>query len=628
VRLPSRLARRSRNHRTSGRPSSWSARRAAASTRARGDLAAEHRLLIRRRAVLMTAALLLTLAALALRLAQLQVVEGGRLQQLAQRQQLETIPLDPHRGQILDRRGRALAINVEAPSIYAVPSAIPDSRAFAARVAPVLGQRVDDVVRRLASGRHFAWLARKVSPQLVARVRALGLDDQIGVLSEDTRAYPNGALAAQVLGFAGIDNQGLSGVELSYDGVLRGSPGKAVAARDGLGRVMVETQHVLATPQDGQDILLTIDQVIQHITERELASAIARSDARGGWAVILDPITGEVLAMASFPAFDPNTGPTADPSRWVNRPVSEAHEPGSTFKIFLMSAALDSGAVSPSERFYCGGSLPAPGGAVIRDAGSTKHGWQTMAQIVENSCNVGASQVGTRLGKARFYHYIRAFGFGRPVGIDLPGESPGIVSAPSAWLGPGLQTISFGQGISTTAIQMVTAATALVNDGTMIRPYVVRAVRDRGGRLVSATGRTPLGRVIRPQTAQAVLQMMIGVTERGTGTQARVDGYTVAGKTATAQIPARGGGYDPNHYIASFLGIVPIPNPRLAALIVLDDPRGAYSGGEVAAPVFRQIASQILWYLRVLPVTTAPAPSGPVPSTVLGPGPPDPAGTP
>lgn len=560
--------------------------------------------------MLMTAALLLTLAGLAVRLAQLQVVEGGRLQQLAQRQQLETIALEPRRGQILDRRGRALAVNVEVPSIYAVPSAIPDRDAFAARVAPVLGQRVDEVARRLTSGRHFAWLARKVSPSLVARVRALSLADQIGVLTEDKRAYPNGALAAQLLGFAGIDNQGLSGVELSYDGVLRGNAGKAVAARDGLGRVMVETQHVLAVPQDGQDILLTIDQVIQHITERELATAVARSGAKGGWAVVIDPMTGEVLAMASVPAFDPNTGPDADPSRWLNRPVSEAHEPGSTFKIFLMSAALDSGAVPSTERFFCGGSLPAPGGAVIRDAASKKHGWQTMAEIVKNSCNVGAAQVGTRLGKARFYHYIRAFGFGRAVGIDLPGESPGIVPAPSAWLGPGLQTISFGQGISTTAIQMVTAATALVNDGVMVRPYVVRAVRDRQGRLVTVVGRTPLGRVIRPETAQAVLQMMVGTTEAGTGMQARIDGYTVAGKTATAQKPARTGGYDPNRYVASFLGIVPVPNPRLAALVVLDEPRGAYSGGEVAAPVFKQIASQILWYLRVPPSTMSPAPSG------------------
>ncbi len=550
---------------------------------------------------MMTAVMLIALTGLAARLGQLQVVEGGRFQQLAQRQQLETIALDPRRGRILDRRGRPLAVNIEAPSIYAVPSAIPRPRAFAARVAPVLGQRVSDVEQRVRAGRHFAWLARKASPALAARIRALGLDDQIGFITEDKRAYPNGTLAAQLLGFAGIDNQGLAGVELAYDTVLRGTAGRAVASRDGLGRVMVETQQVTSSAADGQDVLLTVDQVIQHITERELIAAVERSGAKGGWALVMDPTTGEILAMASVPAFDPNTGPRASPSRWLNRPVSETYEPGSTFKIVLMAAAVDSGAVQTKELFYCSGSLHVPGGHTIRDASERAHGWQTMAGIVRNSCNVGAAQVGTRLGKARFYHYIRAFGFGKPVGIDLPGESSGIVPPPTAWLGPGLQTISFGQGVSATALQMLTASTVLVNDGTMLRPYVVRAVRDRAGRLVNVVGRVPLRRVVRPETARDVLQMMVGATERGTGSLARIEGYVTAGKTATAQKPAATGGYDPSRYVASFLGIVPVPNPRLAALVVLDEPRGAYSGGEVAAPVFRQIASQVLWYLRVPP---------------------------
>jgi cell division protein FtsI/penicillin-binding protein 2 len=554
----------------------------------------------------MTALLLLALAVLAARLAQLQVVNGARLQQLAQRQQLETILLEPHRGRILDRQGRALAVNVEAPSIYAVPSAIPDPHAFAVRVAPILGQHAADIERRLAAGREFAWLARKVTPQTVARLRALGLDDQIGVVGEDKRAYPNGSLAAQLLGFAGIDNQGLWGAELSYDSILRGTAGKAVAARDGLGRVMVDTQRAVPAPQDGRDILLTIDQVMQHIVERELAAAVADSGARGGWVVVMDPTTGEILAMAAVPAFDPNTVAQTRPSRWVNPAVSEAHEPGSTFKIFLMAAALDSGAVLPTDRFYCGGSLPAPGGAVIRDSATKKHGWQTMTEIIKNSCNVGAAQVGTRLGKTVFNDYIRAFGFGRPVGIDLPGESSGIVPPPSAWRGPGLQTISFGQGISTTAIQLLAASTALTNEGTLLRPYVMRAQRDRAGRLVTAVGRQPVRQVITAQTAQGVLQMMVAATEGGTGMGARIEGYTVAGKTATAEKPAPSGGYDPGRYVASFLGIVPVPNPRLAVLVALDEPRGAYSGGEVAAPAFQHIASQILWYLHVPPSAVRP----------------------
>jgi cell division protein FtsI (penicillin-binding protein 3) len=564
----------------------------------------------------MTILLLASLAGLALRLAHLQVVQGGWLHMLAQRQQLETITLAPHRGRILDRSGRPLAINVDATSVYAVPSAVPDQHAFARRVAPVLGQRVDEVERRLGAGLHFAWLARQAPPALVSRIRALQLDEQIGFLTEDKRAYPNRTLAAQLLGFAGIDNQGLSGVELAYDAVLRGASSRANSSSAGRGRVMEETQQVLTVAQDGQDVLLTVDQVIQHITERELLAAVERTHARAAWAVVMDPLTGEILAMATVPPFDPNAGSAADPHRWLNRPVSDVQEPGSTFKIFLMASALDSGVVSPTGRFFCGGSLPAPGGTVIRDSGGQKHGWQTMAQIVMNSCNVGAAQVATHLGKGRFFHYIREFGFGRPVGIDVPGEAAGIVLPPTAWRGPGLQTISFGQGISTTTIQLLTAVSALVNDGVTIRPYVVRAVRDHQGQLVRTVGRQPLRRVIRPDTAEAVLQMMIGVTERGTGTQARIPGYTVAGKTATAQKPIPTGGYDPDRFIASFLGIVPIPNPRLAALVVVDEPRGAVSGGEVAAPIFRQIASQTLWYLRVAPgaerlilsVDSAPAP--------------------
>lgn len=567
----------------------------------RSDLETRQRLITRRRVTVMLVVVWLALAGLALRLTQLQAFDGRRLHRMAQRQQLESIALEPRRGRILDRRGRALAINVESTSIYAVPSLIRDRRAFAARIAPVVGQDRAEIERRLAAGRYFAWVARKVTPEVVDRVNALNLGDAVGFLTEAQRAYPNGTLASQVLGFAGIDNQGLAGVELSYDRVLRGTAGKVVASRDGLGRIKVETQRVLGSPEDGREIILTIDQVIQYIAERELESAVARTGARRGWVMVMDPVTGEVLAAATAPGFDPNRGPAADPQRWLNRAVSEASEPGSTFKIFLMAAALDSGAVTPGELFYCPGSLEVPGGHVIRDAHPRGHGWQTLSGIVKNSCNVGSAQVATKLGKSRFYHYIRAFGFGRPTGVDLPGEAGGIVPVPSAWLGPALQTISFGQGVSTTAIQMLTAVTALANDGTMVKPFAVRAVRDRQGRTVAVTGRTPVGQVIKAGTAEAVLAMLVRATAEGTGTLARIAGYAVAGKTATAQKPGRTGGYDPDRYIASFLGLVPVPHPRLAALVVLDEPRGAYYGGEIAAPVFREIAAQALWYLRVPP---------------------------
>jgi stage V sporulation protein D (sporulation-specific penicillin-binding protein) len=588
-----------RSRRTPRRPAP---RTAAAGSRRPRSVTAEtdHRLLIRGRLAVLGAATALILAVLQLRLIDVQLVQGGRFQRMAHRQQLATIPLQPHRGRLLDRRGRLLALNVDAPSIYAVPSAIPDRRVFAARVAPVLGQSPDDVLRRLQAGRHFAWLARKVPPRTAERIKALQLGGQIGVRMEDRRSYPNGALAAHLIGFVGIDSQGLAGVELASDGILRGVAGEAVAEQDGVGRVLVETQRVVKPPQDGADLLLTIDQVIQHIAERELDAAMARTHARAGSVVIIDPRSGEILALAGRPAFDPNSGPAARPDLWLNRAVGGVYEPGSTFKVVTAAAALDAGAVSEDDTFLCNGSLRVPGGHVIREAVNKKRGPLTLAGIIRHSCNVGAAQVATRLGKPRFYDYIRGFGFGTTTGVDLPGELPGLVPPPAQWLGPGLQTIGFGQGISVTPLQMLTAATAVANQGVVVRPHVVRGTRDRLGRTTGVVGLGPVRRAMRPETAAAVARMMIGAVESGTGQMAAIAGYEVAGKTGTAQKPGRGG-YDPGRYISSFLGIVPARAPVLAVLVILDEPLGAYFGGEVAAPVFREIATQVLWYLRVPP---------------------------
>ena len=545
------------------------------------------------------------LAGLLLRLIDVQLVQGGRLQRMAQRQQLATILLQPHRGRVLDRRGRPLAINVEVPSIYAAPSAIPDRQAFAERTAPILGLSPDDVLRRLQAGRHFAWLARKVPSRMAEQMRSLGLRGQVGLRMEDRRVYPNGKLAAHLLGFTGIDSQGLAGIELAYDAILRGRPGKALAEQDGVGRVLVETQRVIESPEDGADLLLTIDQVIQHVAERELDAAMERTHARRGSIIVMDPRSGEILALVVRPAFDPNFGTDARPELWLNRTLAGVYEPGSTFKVFTAAAALDTGVVSPEETFLCDGSLRVPGGHVIREAINRKLGRLTMAGIIRHSCNVGAAQIATRLGKPLFHSYIRAFGFGEPSGVDLPGELPGLVPPPSAWLGPGLQTIAFGQGISVTPLQLLTAATALTNEGMIVRPHVVRGRRDREGRTTAVVGPLPARRAIRPETAAAVLEMMIGTVEDGTGRLAAINGYAVAGKTGTAQKPGAAGGYDPGRYIASFLGIVPAGDPALAVLVILDEPLGVYYGGEVAAPVFREVASQTLWYLRIPP--SAPA---------------------
>ncbi|TMI80620.1 MAG: hypothetical protein E6H04_08330, partial [Bacillati bacterium ANGP1] len=337
-----------------------------------------------------------------------------------------------------------------------------------------------------------------------------------------------------------------------------------------------------------------------HIAERELGRAVAAAGAGGGVAIVMDPQSGAIFALATLPTFDPNQYQAVPATRWKNPAVADLYEPGSTFKLILAAAALSSHAVGPSEVF------PDPGkirinGATIYDAEAQPHRSLTLTEIVKYSSNVGAALVATRVGKDRFLGYIRQFGFGRPTGIDLPGEAAGIVRPASEWYGPTLVTIGFGQGISVTPIQLLVAASALATHGLAVHPHLVEAIRDPAGHAVATPGDRPPQRVIEPEVADRVLSMMLAVVEDGTGAQARVEGYPVAGKTGTAQRPGPSG-YEPGAYVASFVGVVPVPGPRLAILVVVDRPRGVYLGGEIAAPVFREIARQVLWYLRIPPV--------------------------
>lgn len=575
-------------------------RRPAPSSRRPSVTAADLQRAVRRRILVLFAVLFSAQGLLLGRLVYIQGTQAGHLQRLALNQQLEAFPLPTQRGRIFDRAGRPLVTNVEAESVFAVPRAIPDRRAFARRVAPLLELNPQEVERRLEPGLYFAWLRRRVSPQTAAGLRALRLDGQVGFLREERRAYPNGTLAAHLLGFVGVDNQGLAGVELAYDFTLRGRPGRAVTGRDAVGRPLVETQRLAAPPVDGADLVLTIDQVVQHIAERELQKGVQKSGAARGMVLAIDPRTGEVLALAAVPSFDPGAFQRVPPRRWVNRPISEVYEPGSTFKVITVAAALDAGRATLAERFDCPPSLQV-GPHRIRDVHRYCTTTQTLTDIIRYSSNVGAAQVAARLGRKTFYDYIRRFGFGAPTGIDLPGEARGIVRPPQEWLGPSLHTIGFGQGISATPLQLLVAASALANGGVLVRPHVVRMVRDREGRLLQGVGTPPGRRVVSPEVAAAVVRMMVRAVEDGTGKLAAVPGYVVAGKTGTAQIPAPEGGYLEGRYIASFLGFAPVPQPRLAILVVLEEPRGAYFGGTVAAPVFRAIAEAALWYLRVPP---------------------------
>lgn len=558
---------------------------------------------------------ILALGLLLARMVDLQVVHGARLQRLALLQQTESVRFPGHRGLIVDRMGRPLAENIEAESVYAVPQAIPDPAGFARRVGPVLGLAPADVRARLRrGGPHFAWLARRLPARALQALRAMGLGDTLGIVPEPRRAYPAGPLAASVIGFSGVDGVGLAGLELQYDAFLQGVGGVGTAGRDAIGRELIHTERIVTRPRDGDTLVLTLDEVIQHIAERELGRAVDHTGARAGVVIIMDPWTGELLALASLPSFDPNHYEMALPALWKNSATAAVYEPGSTFKVILAAAALSSRVVTPEDTF------PDPGR--IRINGFTIHDAEPagsapalgLADIVARSSNVGAAQIATRLGRTAFDAYIRQFGFGQPTGVDLPGEAAGIIRPANQWRDPSLQTIAFGQGISVTPIQLLVAVAALATHGIAVHPHVAGVVRDPDGHVVATPGDHPPRRVIEADVADRVLAMMRGVVEQGTGTQAQIDGYTVAGKTGTAQRPSPRGGYDPHAYVASFVGVVPATDPRLAMLVVVDGPHGAYFGGDVAAPIFREVARQVLWYLHV-PPTHGPPQDATVPSS-------------
>lgn len=559
--------------------------------------------LSRRRMRVLAAAWLACLGVVLGRVAHLQTAASERLRELGLQQQVATVTIPAPRGRIYDRAGRELAANVVRDSVYAVPKAIQDPQGFARRVAPVLGVPPDEVTRRLRGGEYFVWLARQVSPETAARLRALGLAGQLGFEPEEKRVYPAGPLAAHVLGFAGVDNQGLAGVELQYEQALRGRPGRAVRVRDALGREILEGRQLLSPARPGADLVLTLDSVVQYVAERELARAVQEHRAKGGAAVVMDVHTGELLAAASVPGFDPNRFEEA-PQAWRNR-VLEAYEPGSTLKLAVLAAALEEGVVHERSRFLCQGTLSIPGGYTIREAHGEAHGRVGVADVVRLSCNVASAQVGAALGPQRLYRALVRFGFGRPTGVDLPGESPGILRPAPEWSLTDPYVVAIGQGVAVTPLQLVRFAAAVANGGFLVRPHVAAALRQPDG-TVRQLGQEAGVRVLSGSVAAAMLRMMEGVVTDGTGTAAAVQGYRVAGKTGTAQKPSPSGGYQSGRYVASFVGVVPSDRPRLAILVVVDEPQGAYYGGVVAAPVFSRIASQALWVLGIPPTESGP----------------------
>jgi len=531
----------------------------------------------------------------------LQVSQSSWLSGLAQEQYLKEITLEPMRGAIVDRHGVPMAVSVMTDSIFAMPREMENKRETAHQLSDILELDPNTLDAKFTSRKHFTWIKRRVPPREVKRVRELDLPG-VYFTRESRRYYPSRELAGSIIGFAG-DGRGLEGIELLFDGRLRGSTVLAQGLRDARGNLLFQDGINPQEYSSGGKLVLTIDLTIQEIVETELDRAVRQSKARAGTAIVMDPSSGEILAMANVPLFNPNTFWRYAPHRFRNRAVTDCYEHGSTMKVFSMAAALQAGVVRPGELIDCGRGRLEVGDHVIHDSSPKKHARLPLSGVMVHSSNVGMANVAERLGKQGLWQGLRRFGFGRRTGVDMPGESRCVLRRPEAWSDVGLATISFGQGVSASPLQMVTALSAVANGGVWMRPLVVKEIRGPRDDLLQKFESEPAGRVLDASWAKVVTGMMVGVTEAGgTGARAAISGFNVAGKTGTAQkVDHIAGGYSKDKRVASFLGFVPAERPRIALLVLVDEPQTSPYGGVVAAPAFARMASGILHYLGVYP---------------------------
>jgi len=535
------------------------------------------------------------------RLLYLQFYKSAWLAENAVDQRIREIPVEAKRGIIYDRNGRELAVSVSTESVYVIPAEIRNLEETAAKLAAILALDEDNLKNKLKRRQAFTWIKRKIEPEVSRQVQLLNLPG-IGVTQENRRYYPHDNLAAHVLGFNGIDSQGLDGVEMTFDSYLKGRSGSIVIEYDARGREIPNASHRFSPPVAGHNIYLTIDLVIQQIAERELERVMQETQAKAATIIAIDPRDGGILALANRPDYNPNNFGNYSPQLWRNIAISNAYEPGSTFKIITTSAVMSEHIVKLEEKFFDPGEVEVQG----RNIHCWKHGGhgsQTFVEVVQNSCNVGFVNVGLRLGREHFYRYIDAFGFGQHTNIDLPGEAKGIMIDRAKTTPINIATMSIGQSIAVTPIQLVTAAAAVANDGKLLRPQIVREVRDQSGQLIRAFQSDVVRQVLDTSITRQVKEILESVVAKGTGRNAYIEGFKIAGKTGTAQ-KVGAGGYLPDKYVASFVGFAPADNPQVAMLIVIDEPVGLYYGGQIAAPVFGAVMKDVLQYLKVNPQLT------------------------
>jgi cell division protein FtsI (penicillin-binding protein 3) len=537
------------------------------------------------------------LCALVLRAFYLQIIKYESLKHYADEQQFCKILLPPERGLILDQNGQKLAATILADSVYVDPVMVKNRERTAEKIACALDMKKADVMKKLSGPGRFSWIKRKITPPEAAAIKPL-VADGVFLLQEPNRFYPQRELACHILGFVNIDSQGLEGLECKYDNRLKGPPQTISWRRDAKGNRIYQADRAPVEFSDSiSNIILTIDSRIQFITEQQLKDAVEANRAKGGSAIVMDPRTGEILAMANYPFFNPNAFSKVSADERRNRAITDCFDPGSVFKPFVAAAALDDGVVTEKDVFYCENGSYRVGDRVIHEAHMKRHQAMTLADIIKKSSNIGIAKVVERLTKERFYEHLTQLGFGEETGIDIPGEVPGLLRKPNTWRPVDFANMSFGQGISVTALQLATAMSAVANHGVMMKPHVVRAIVDSQGKVLEEFTPQVVRKVVSPVTAERVAALMTSVVEDegGTGSRARITGVSIAGKTGTAQkFDFAEKAYSSQKVTASFMGFFPADEPQMVVLVIIDEPEINRWGGVAAAPTFKNISEQVL----------------------------------
>jgi cell division protein FtsI/penicillin-binding protein 2 len=561
--------------------------------------------IFRRRLSFLFAAIVFATTGIVLRLVDVQLLDSQSYRDRARKQHECTVKLEGQRGSITDRNGRELAVSIEVDSVFVHPWQLKTPAQTARSLSAVLGLDTNALIARFRSPKSFVWVKRKISPVERRRIEELGLEDPVHFTRESKRFYPKASLASHTLGFVGTDGLGLEGVEKDFDAIIRGEGESFVVLRDAKGGAIL--QKVRQAARHGAGLELTIDEAIQHAAELYLDRAMRRSRSKKGTIIVSDPRTGEILDLANRPTYDPKQFSTKAAADMKKLAVGHRYEPGSTFKIITAAAALEEGRIRPTDWLDCGSGSILVSGIRIRD----HHEWRSLcfADVIAKSSNVGIIRVGLRLGAPLLHSYVRLFGFGRPTGIGLSGEAAGIVNDLSRWSDISVASVSIGQEIAVTPIQMLQAYSAIANSGLMVPPRLIRAIVLPDGRRV-APPRPGHQRILSPSTARRLTSMMERVVVSGTGQAAGIAGYRVAGKTGTAQKVGPDGRFSHELHTASFIGFAPVNAPRIAAIVLLDEPRGKFYGGEVAAPWFSSLVSDALERLRVRPDDGMAPPAG------------------